>query len=164
MGNGSPRLLRILRCAGVIVCASLWFAPPAFADDGGSLVSTVRANAAVQVPAVPAVRDARTQLLSPVAPLETAATETVARVAPIPRATPTRRSPIEPKRPSFPEASAPANQTKRRGGPQTPRRSGHTPLPQGAGHRAGADAPPARAQPAAPSTGSDRRVRPSIRR
>jgi hypothetical protein len=118
MGNGSPRLLRILRCAGVIDCASLWFAPPAFADDGGSLVATVRASAAVQVPgavtapqahAAPLVPDAGTQLLSPVAPLEPAARETVARVAPIPRATPTRRSPIEPKRPTFPEASAPAN-------------------------------------------------------
>lgn len=178
MGIGSPRLLKFLRCGSAIALAALWAAPSAFADDGSLISAAVTAapvQAAATVPQVSteAMPSAPNLVLTtppavetqePVATVQRAAADVAAPIAPaLPQATrdarPTPRSPVDPRRPSFPEASAPAIHSEHRGEPQSSRRRGHEPLPQGAGHRAGADAPrPFVRHVAAVSTATNARV------
>jgi hypothetical protein len=171
MGIGSPRLLKILRCSCAVAAAVLWFAPSAFAEDGGILSASVsagpvQATVAAPPPAAPAV---------PTTPATPTVSDPVAAArAPTPVVTAVTVASHEPKAPkraapatpapspavgqtmseSFAEASAPARHSAHRGEPQSPRSRGHRSLPQGTGHTAGAGAFPAPLRHLAPTLAS----------
>ena len=170
MGNGSPRLLTILRCSCVLALAALWYTPSAFAEDGALLSASVSAGpvqaavavpdppaAAVQAPPAPAtpatstvpdaVVAASAAVVATVAPHEPQAPKTPVHVAPTAPASP---SVVARTSRSLLEASAPARHSVHRGEPQSPRSRGHKPLPQGAGRTVGADAFPSAARRSAP--------------